>query len=158
VSREILVGEQPSKTEAHLSRVSNQNQYYHLWLCLPLCSGYLIPLLCGIHRPAPSTRFSWGIQESPASRHETPFTRVRQRRSASSMTVTKVRITFFTVVCTEVFTLNCWIAFGDLEIRRGNSRKSRPHNHETGRERPHFFGSGPPKKFVGSLPPSCRRA
>ncbi len=28
--------------------------------------------------------------------------------------------------------------------------------HQIGRERPHFFGFQPPKKFVGSLPPSAR--
>ena len=27
---------------------------------------------------------------------------------------------------------------------------------QIGRERPHFFGFQPPKKFVGSLPPSAR--
>jgi len=28
--------------------------------------------------------------------------------------------------------------------------------HQNGRERPHFFGFQPPKKFVGSLPPLAR--
>jgi hypothetical protein len=29
-----------------------------------------------------------------------------------------------------------------------------PEKHKIGRERPHFFGFQPPKKIVGSLPPS----
>jgi hypothetical protein len=33
-------------------------------------------------------------------------------------------------------------------------RKSPWKKHKIGRERPHFFGFQPPKKFVGSLPPS----
>jgi hypothetical protein len=33
-------------------------------------------------------------------------------------------------------------------------RKQRPENYQNGRERPHFFGFQPPKKCVGSLPPS----
>src|SRR5271156_6236692 len=33
-------------------------------------------------------------------------------------------------------------------------QKQRPENYQNGRERPHFFGFQPPKKFRGSLPPS----
>src|ERR1700719_1986411 len=33
-------------------------------------------------------------------------------------------------------------------------QKSPWKKHQIGRERPHFFGFQPPKKFVGSLPPS----
>ena len=38
------------------------------------------------------------------------------------------------------------------------SQKQRPENHQNGRERPHFFGFQPPKKFVGSLPPDRSNA
>ena len=44
--------------------------------------------------------------------------------------------------------------------RKRAGRKSPRKKHQIGRERPHFFGFQPPKKFVGSLPPtrprSCR--
>jgi hypothetical protein len=38
--------------------------------------------------------------------------------------------------------------------RRPCKGKSPWKNHQNGREQPHFFGLHPPKKFVGSLPPS----
>jgi hypothetical protein len=39
------------------------------------------------------------------------------------------------------------------EIRNRGKRKSPWKKRQIGRERPHFFGFQPPKKFVGSLPP-----
>jgi|HubBroStandDraft_6_1064221.scaffolds.fasta_scaffold136883_2 hypothetical protein len=36
-------------------------------------------------------------------------------------------------------------------------KKQRPENYQNGRERPHFSGFQPPKKSVGSLPPSSTR-
>src|ERR1700688_1646104 len=41
------------------------------------------------------------------------------------------------------------------EIRNQGKRKSPWKKRQIGRERPHFFGFQPPKKFMGSLPP-CR--
>jgi len=47
---------------------------------------------------------------------------------------------------------------GTETLRRGKTLWTK---HQIGRERPHFFGFQPPKKFVGSLPPdtlvACRR-
>src|SRR5271156_4611464 len=45
-----------------------------------------------------------------------------------------------------------------ISLRRVGCRTQRKHEspwkkHQNGRERPHFFGFQPPKKFVGSLPP-----
>ncbi len=42
---------------------------------------------------------------------------------------------------------------GTETLRREKVRWTK---HQIGRERPHFFGFQPPKKFVGSLPPSAR--
>ena len=42
---------------------------------------------------------------------------------------------------------------GTETLRRGKTLWTK---HQIGRERPHFFGFQPPKKFVGSLPPSTR--
>jgi hypothetical protein len=39
---------------------------------------------------------------------------------------------------------------GTETLRRGKTLWAK---HQIGRERPHFFGFQPPKKFVGSLPP-----
>ncbi len=39
-------------------------------------------------------------------------------------------------------------------IRNRGKGKSPWEKSQIGRERPHFFGFQPPKKFVGSLPPS----
>src|SRR6267143_723423 len=38
--------------------------------------------------------------------------------------------------------------------RRQRKQESPWKKHRIGRERPHFFGFQPPKKFMGSLPPS----
>jgi hypothetical protein len=44
-------------------------------------------------------------------------------------------------------------SFETGEIRNRGKRKSPWKKGQIGRERPHFFGFQPPKKFVGSLPP-----
>src|ERR1700726_3024049 len=48
-----------------------------------------------------------------------------------------------------------------ISLRRVGCRTQRKQEspwkkHQNGRERPHFFGFQPPKKFVGSLPPRGR--
>lgn len=40
-----------------------------------------------------------------------------------------------------------------MQLVTPDARKHRKINHKNGRERPHFFGFNPPKKFLRSLPP-----
>jgi len=40
-----------------------------------------------------------------------------------------------------------------IQLVNRDARKHRKINHQNGRERPHFFGFNPPKKFLRSLPP-----
>ena len=40
------------------------------------------------------------------------------------------------------------------QIQNQERKSDRGKKVQVGRERPHFFGFQPPKKFVGSLPPS----
>jgi len=40
-----------------------------------------------------------------------------------------------------------------MELVNRDARKHRKIKHQNGRERPHFSGFNPPKKFAGSLPP-----
>jgi hypothetical protein len=42
--------------------------------------------------------------------------------------------------------------------RKVTAPKSPRKKHQIGRERPHFFGFQPPKKFVGALPPTRPRS
>jgi len=44
--------------------------------------------------------------------------------------------------------------FRKPEIQKARKEESPWKKHKIGRERPHFFGFEPPKKFLGSLPPS----
>ena len=44
--------------------------------------------------------------------------------------------------------------FGRTRDIWNKTRKQQRENYKNGRERPHFFSFQPPKKFVGSLPPS----
>jgi hypothetical protein len=45
-----------------------------------------------------------------------------------------------------------------IQLVDRDARKHRKMKDQNGRERPHFFGFQPPKKFLGSLPPSPCRA
>jgi len=46
------------------------------------------------------------------------------------------------------------ISFWRVGCRTQRKQESPWKKHQNGRERPHFFGFQPPKKFLGSLPPS----
>ena len=45
-----------------------------------------------------------------------------------------------------------------IQLVNREARKHRKINHQNGRERPHFFGFQPPKKFLGSLQPVTQDA
>jgi hypothetical protein len=45
-----------------------------------------------------------------------------------------------------------------IQLVNRDARKHRKIKHQNGRERPHFFGFQPPKKFLGSLPPVLDRS
>ena len=67
----------------------------------------------------------------------------------------KVRTTHSTFVFTCFFTL--WreqFLSGESDAEHNASKSHHGKKHQIGRERPHFFGFQPPKKFMGSLPPS----
>ena len=65
-----------------------------------------------------------------------------------------VRISHFNLVFTQVFTRRRCTSLKENAMPESKPQKQRPVNYQNGRERPHFFGFQPPKKFVGSLPPS----
>jgi hypothetical protein len=61
----------------------------------------------------------------------------------------------FTSFFTQVFTLWPRNQLNENAMRETKPQKQRPENYQNEREGgPHFFGFQPPKKFVGSLPPS----
>ena len=62
-------------------------------------------------------------------------------------------LTLCTFACTEVFTFWQRIFRREREMPEAKPKKQRRENHKNGRERPHFLGFQPPKKFLGSLPP-----
>ena len=64
-----------------------------------------------------------------------------------------VRTTHFSLVFAKVFTLWREQFLGSVGDRKTMQPKVTVEKHQIGRERPHFFGFQPPKKFVGSLPP-----
>jgi len=68
--------------------------------------------------------------------------------------VKKVNTTLCKSACTQVFTWWHGMSLAGREISETKFRKQQRENYKNGRERPHFFGFQPPKKFVGSLPPS----
>jgi hypothetical protein len=68
--------------------------------------------------------------------------------------VKNVRISLFNLVFTQVFTLWPGTPLKEHVMLGATPKKQRPENYQNGRERPHFFGFQPPKKCVGSLPPS----
>ena len=65
----------------------------------------------------------------------------------------KVNTTLCKSSCTKVFTLWPRMLQSADKMFRNETQKQRRENYKNGRERPHFFGFQPPKKFVGSLPP-----
>jgi hypothetical protein len=67
--------------------------------------------------------------------------------------VKKVRTTHSTVFFSCFFTLWRKQFLGQRDIENAMKRKVNVEKHKIGRERPHFFGFQPPKKFMGSLPP-----
>ena len=71
--------------------------------------------------------------------------------------VKNVTFSLRTSSCTKVFTLSAPTPLKQNAMLGAKPQKQRPENYQNGRERPHFFGSQPPKKFVGSLPPSATR-
>jgi hypothetical protein len=71
--------------------------------------------------------------------------------------VKNVRISRFNLVFTQVFTLWPRTPLKENAMAESKPQKRRLENYQNGRERPHFFGFQPPKKFVGSLPPSSTR-
>jgi hypothetical protein len=71
--------------------------------------------------------------------------------------VKNVRFSRCTSSCTKVFTLWPDTPLNENAMQESEPQKRRPANYQNGRERPHFFGFQPPKKFVGSLPPSPTR-
>jgi hypothetical protein len=77
--------------------------------------------------------------------------------SAGPRAVKNVTFSFFTSVFTQVFTLWTHTPRKVNLMPEAKPKKQRPENYQNGRERPHFFGFQPPKKFVGSLPPSSTR-
>jgi hypothetical protein len=67
--------------------------------------------------------------------------------------VKKVRTTHSTFTFSCFFTLWRKQFLRRTDIENAVKGKVTAEKHKIGRERPHFFGFQPPKKFVGSLPP-----
>ena len=68
-----------------------------------------------------------------------------------------VIFSFFTSFFTKVFTLWSRTFLKEKAMHEPKPQKQPNSNYKNGRERPHFFGFQPPKKCVGSLPPSSTR-
>ena len=64
---------------------------------------------------------------------------------------------FFISFFTKVLTLWSRTFLKEKAMHEPKQQKQSNSNYKNGRERPHFFGFHPPKKFVGSRPPSSTR-
>ena len=62
--------------------------------------------------------------------------------------------THFTPEPSAYFTRNLSNLSFSSALQNLKSEKQQAENYKNGRERPHFSGFQPPKKFLGSLPPS----
>jgi hypothetical protein len=78
---------------------------------------------------------------------------------APDVPVKVVRISSCTVLFTKVLHPPHRPNRGNkIQLVNCDARKHREIKHQNGRERPHFFGFQPPKKFLGSLPPVLARS
>ena len=75
----------------------------------------------------------------------------------SDVAVKVVEISSCTSFFTSFFTLPLCNLRGSNQLQMRPPRNVPEKIHQNGRERPHFFGSEPPKKFLRSLPPVSSR-